>query len=76
MVNIDENLPDLSGIPEFLYATFFFPSEYGHRHISGSLNFIKNIFRIFLGQVKNKSVYNESKLASTFHGLLFPFSSS
>ena len=24
-----------------------FSSAYGHRHISGSLNFIKNIFRIF-----------------------------
>ena len=47
---IDENLPHLSGIPDFLFARFFFFSGHGHRHISGSLNFIKNIFRICFGQ--------------------------
>ena len=44
---IDQNLPDLSGIPDFLFATFSF-SGYGHRYISGSLNFIKKHFLIFL----------------------------
>ena len=42
-MSIDENLPDLSGIPDFLFVRFLF-SGYGHRLISGSLNFIKNIF--------------------------------
>ena len=46
---IDENLPDLSGILEFSFARFLF-SGYGHRHISGSLNFIKIIFRICLAR--------------------------
>ena len=34
--------------PEFqiFYMPDFFSSGYGHRHISGSLNFIKNIFQI------------------------------
>ena len=36
---IDENLPDLSGIPDFLFVMFLFFSGYGHHHISGSLNF-------------------------------------
>ena len=40
-LGIDKYLPDLSGIPDFF-------SGYGHHHISGSLNFIKIIFRIFL----------------------------
>ena len=40
---IDENLPDLSGIPDLLFARFF-PPGYGHRHISGALNFIKIYF--------------------------------
>ena len=46
---IDENLPDLSGIPDFLFARFF-GSGYGHRHISGSPNSSKNIFQIFFCQ--------------------------
>ena len=35
--------------PEFriFYLPSFFSIGYGHRHISGSLNFIKTIFRIF-----------------------------
>ena len=40
---IDENLPDLSTIPDFV------PSRYGHCHISGSLNLIKIIFPYFFG---------------------------
>ena len=44
--NIDENVPDLNGIPNVLVATGFFYGH-GHRHISGFLNFIKNTFRIF-----------------------------
>ena len=44
---IDDNLPHLSGIPDFLFAIFSF-SGYGHRNISGSLNFIKIIFKNFL----------------------------
>ena len=42
---IDENLPDLSGIPDFWFVRFCF-SGYGHCHISGYLNFIKIIFRM------------------------------
>ena len=40
----------------FLFSLIFFlvggggGGGYGHRHISGSLNFIKDIFRMFLGQ--------------------------
>ena len=44
-ISIDDNLPDLSGIPEFGFARFF-SSGYGHRH-SGSLNCFKIIFQIF-----------------------------
>ena len=37
-MNIDVNRPDLSGIQDFWLPEFV--SGYGHRHISGSLNFI------------------------------------
>ena len=43
---IDENCPDLSGIPDFLLLLFVF--GYGYHHISGSLNFIKIILQIVL----------------------------
>ena len=43
---IDENFPDLSGIPDFSFARFFV-SGYGHHYISGSINICTNIFRIF-----------------------------
>ena len=47
LFSIDENRLDLSGIPDFLFPRFLsFFSGYGHHHISHSLNFIKNIFRI------------------------------
>ena len=42
---IDENFPDLSRIPDIFICQIFF-SGYGHHHISGSLNFIKNICQI------------------------------
>ena len=32
---------------QMFYLPNFFSSGYGHRHISGSLNFILNIFQIF-----------------------------
>ena len=46
---IDENLPDLSGFPNFFICQIFF-SGYGHCHISGSLNFIKKYLQDFFGQ--------------------------
>ena len=62
---IDENCPDLSGIPDFLFARFFF-SGYGHRHISGSPNSIKNIFRIFFCQAI--LIYGERSLDLSLMG--------
>ena len=42
---IYENYPELSGISYFWFARYI-SSGYGHRHISGSLNCVKNIFQI------------------------------
>ena len=48
LFSMNENLPNLSGIPDFFICQIlFFFSGYDHCHISDSPNFIKNIFRIF-----------------------------
>ena len=58
-ITTDENRPDLSRIPDFLFARFIF-SGYGHHHISGSLNCIKNIFRIFFVVRPFSSMFNRN----------------
>ena len=73
VIDIDENRPDLSGIPDFLLVKKINKSGYGHHHVSGSLNFIKNIFRIIF--VRPFSSMDRENLLLPLHGLLFMISS-
>ena len=57
-VFIDENIPELSGIPDFFICQIYLFSGYGHRHISGSLNFISNIFRIIFVRPFSSMCFN------------------
>ena len=45
-LSIDENFLDLSVNLNFFICQIDIFFGYGHHHISGSINFIKNIFRI------------------------------